>query len=72
MVEFSGLKGWQEMRAQLMNIAGIQGLEVNTLSARSASITFDYAGSLGHLQKELDQHGFIFENREDNLVVRAR
>lgn len=72
MVEFSGLKEWQEMRAQLMNIAGIQGLEVNTLSARSASITFDYAGSLGHLQKELDQHGFIFENREDNLVVRAR
>jgi hypothetical protein len=71
-VEFSGLKEWQTMRAQLMNIAGIQGLEVSALSARSASITFDYAGSLGHLQKELDQHGFIFENREDNLVVRTR
>jgi hypothetical protein len=71
-VEFSGLKEWQAMRTQLMNIAGIQGLEVSALSARSASITFDYAGSLGHLQKELDQHGFIFENREDNLVVRTR
>jgi hypothetical protein len=54
-VEFSGLKDWQDMRGRLMNVAGIQALEVNSLSARAASITFDYAGSLGRLQKELDQ-----------------
>jgi len=72
MVEFSGLKEWQEIRTRLVHVAGIQGLEVNSLSARAASITFDYAGSLGHLQKELDQNGFAFENREDNFVLRSR
>ena len=48
-VEFSGLKDWQDIRGRLMKVAGIQALEVNSLSARAASITFDYAGSLGRL-----------------------
>ena len=72
-VEFSGLKDWQDMRGRLMNVAGIQALEVNSLSARAASITFDYAGSLGRLQKELDQNGFVFDEREGPLCsARAR
>jgi hypothetical protein len=71
-VEFSGLKDWQDMRGRLMNVAGIQALEVNSLSARAASITFDYAGSLGRLQKELDQNGFVFDEREGTFVLRSR
>jgi hypothetical protein len=71
-VEFSGLKDWQDMRTKLMNVPGIQALEVNSLSARGASISFDYAGSLGRLQKELEQSGFSFENRADNFVLRSR
>jgi hypothetical protein len=71
-VEFSGLKEWQDIRSKLVNVAGIEGLEVNALSARTASVTFDYAGSLGRLQKELDRSGFVFENRADNFVIRAR
>jgi Uncharacterized protein conserved in bacteria (DUF2066) len=71
-VEFSGLKDWQDMRGRLMNVAGIQALEVNSLSARAASITFDYAGSLGRLQKELDQNGFVFGEREGTFVLRSR
>ncbi len=57
---------------RLMNVAGIQALEVNSLSARAASITFDYAGSLGRLQKELDQNGFVFDEREGTFVLRSR
>jgi hypothetical protein len=71
-VEFSGLKDWQEIRGRLMNVAGIRGLEVNSLSARTASITFDYAGSLGLLQRELDQNGFVFGEREGSFVLRSR
>ncbi len=71
-VEFSGLKDWQDIRGRLMNVAGIQALEVNSLSARAASITFDYAGSLGRLQKELDQNGFVFDEREGTFVLRSR
>jgi hypothetical protein len=71
-VEFSGLKDWQDIRGRLMRVAGIQALEVNSLSARAASITFDYAGSLGRLQKELDQNGFEFGERGGTFVLRSR
>jgi len=71
-VQFSGLKDWQDIRGRLMNVAGIQALEVNALTARAASITFDYAGSLGRLQKELDQNGFEFGESEGTFVLRSR
>ncbi len=72
LVKFAGLKEWQEIRGRLMHVPGIQALEVNALSARTASITFDYAGSLGRLQKVLGESGFAFENGEDNFLIRAR
>jgi hypothetical protein len=71
-VEFSGLKDWQDIRGRLRNVAGIQALEVNSLSARAASITFDYAGSLGRLQTELDHNGFLFDDRDGTFVLRSR
>ena len=71
-VEFSSLKDWQDIRGRLMNVAGIEALEVNSLSARAASVTFDYAGSLGHLQKVLGQNGFEFGDREGTFVLRSR
>jgi hypothetical protein len=71
-VEFSGLKEWQDIRGRLTNVAGIRALEVNALSARGAAITFDYAGPLGRLQQELDQHGFAFDEREGIFVLRSR
>ncbi|MFO7478601.1 MAG: hypothetical protein R6X03_09690 [Methyloceanibacter sp.] len=71
-VEFQGLKDWQEIRGRLMNVAGIQALEVNSLSARGASITFDYAGPLGRLQQELGQSGFQFDDSDGTFVLRSR
>ncbi len=72
LVEFSGLKAWQDIRGRLMRVPGVQALEVNSLSPRLASITFDYAGSLGKLQKVLGDSGFSFENGEENFVIKAR
>ncbi|HZP09289.1 DUF2066 domain-containing protein, partial [Methyloceanibacter sp.] len=71
-VQFSGLKDWQEIRTRLMQVAGIQALEVNALSARAASITFDYAGSLGKLQAALDQNGFAFDEKDGGFVLRSK
>jgi hypothetical protein len=72
LVEFSGLKQWQEIRARLMYVPGLQALEVNSLSARGASVTFDYAGSLSHLQQVLAQNGFSFENADESFIIRPR
>jgi hypothetical protein len=71
-VVFAGLKEWQQIRGRLTQVPGLQRLEVNSLSARTASITFDYGGSLGHLQQVLGQNGFSFENGEEAFVLRAR
>ncbi|HYB06216.1 MAG TPA: DUF2066 domain-containing protein [Methyloceanibacter sp.] len=71
-VEFAGLKQWQDILARLTHVPGIRTLDVNSLSARTASITFGYAGSLGRLQKVLADSGFSFENGEENFVLRAR
>jgi Uncharacterized protein conserved in bacteria (DUF2066) len=71
-VEFSGLKDWQDIRGKLMNVAGIQALEVNSLSARAASISFDYAGSLDRLQTVLNQSGVQLNERDGNFVLRSR
>jgi hypothetical protein len=71
-VEFSSLKDWQDIRGRLMNVAGLQAREVNSLSARAASVTFDYAGSLGHLQKALGESGFEFGEKEGTFVLRSR
>ncbi|HEU4476492.1 MAG TPA: DUF2066 domain-containing protein [Methyloceanibacter sp.] len=72
MVEFQGLKDWQDIRGRLMQVAGIQAVEVNSLSARGASITFDYAGPLGRLQTALGQNGFVFDERDGTFVLRSR
>ncbi len=72
MVEFTGLKNWQDIRSRLMQVAGIQALEVNALSARAASITFDYAGSLGKLQAALTQSGFALDEKDGTFVLRSK
>jgi hypothetical protein len=56
----------------LMQVAGIKALEVNALSARAASITFDYAGSLGKLQTELGQSGFALDEKDGTFVLHAK
>jgi hypothetical protein len=71
-VQFTGLKDWQEIRARLMQVAGVQALEVNALSARAASITFDYAGSLGKLQAALGQSGFAMDEKDGTFVLHSK
>lgn len=72
LVEFSGLRDWQQIRTRLTQIAGLQALEVNSLSARGASVTFDFAGSLDRLQAALGQNGFALDDRDGTFVVRSQ
>jgi hypothetical protein len=71
-VVFGGLREWQQIRGRLAQVPGLQRLEVNSLSARTASVTFGYGGSLGRLQKVLADSGFSFENRDEAFVLRSR
>lgn len=72
LVEFSGLRDWQEIRSRLTQIAGLNALEVNSMSARAAAVTFDFAGSLDTLQTALGQSGFALDERNGTLVLRSQ
>ena len=72
LVEFSGLRDWQQIRSRLTQIAGLHGLEINSLSARGAAITFDFAGSLDRLQTALGQNGFALDERDGTFVLRSQ
>ena len=47
-------------------------MEVNSLSERAASITFDFASPFDRLQAELNQNGFALEDRNGTFVLRSR
>lgn len=72
LVEFSGLRDWQQIRSKLTQIAGIQGLEIDSLQARRAAISFQFGGSLDRLQAALGQNGFVLEDRDGTLVLRSQ
>jgi uncharacterized protein DUF2066 len=72
LVEFSGLRDWQEIRSRLTQIAGLQALEIDSLSARRAAITFEFAGPLDRLQAALGQNGFALDERDGTLVLRSQ
>ena len=71
-VAFSGFKDWQEIRERLANVAGLQALEVSSLTERAASISFDFAGPFDRLQAELARNGFALEDRDGSFMLRSR
>ena len=68
--QFSGLKAWQEMRARLQKVPGVQTLDVKTLNARGASITVDFPGGAERLAQAAQSQGLTLERRgQDWLLV---
>lgn len=70
-VEFSGLRQWQDIRARLSQIPGVQSLSVDALSARAASVTFAFAGGADRLQQQLAQRNLALEDRGGTWVLRS-
>lgn len=68
--QFSGLKAWQEMRARLQKVPGVQGLDVKALNARGASLTVDFPGGPTRLSQAAQSQGLMLEQRgQDWLLV---
>lgn len=70
-VEFSGLRQWQDIRSRLRKIPGIQALEVGSLSARSADITFRFPGGTQAFSGKLSAHNLVLTNLGGVLVLRS-
>lgn len=71
-VEFSGMGEWQQISRQLAATPGIDNLEVDGLSSRSARVTLSYAGSVEQLAQHLAADGLMLARSGAGWVLRAR
>jgi hypothetical protein len=56
-VEFSSLAQWNEIRTQLLDTPGVEGLDVMTVSARNADVALSYPGGAQALANALGGRG---------------
>lgn len=70
-VEFSSLKEWQDIRSRLAKVPGVQGMEIASLSARSADVTFRFPGGAPSLAAKLPAHRMALMNMGGTLVLRG-
>jgi len=71
-VQFSGLKQWQDMRARLQKIPGLQGLNVKALNARAANISVEFSGGASRLEIAAQAHGLAIEARGAEYILMTR
>jgi hypothetical protein len=70
--QFSGLKAWQQMRARLQKVPGLQNLDVRGLNARGANLTIDFPGGIERLTKAAQSQGLAVEQQGGQWVLVAR
>jgi hypothetical protein len=70
--QFSGMKQWQNMRARLQKIPGVQNLDVKTLNARGATLSVEFAGGADRLAQAVETQGLSIEVRGRELVLVTR
>lgn len=71
-VQFSGLKQWQGIRARLLKIPGLQGLDTKVLNARGASISVEFAGGAERLATAVQSQGLAIQSKGGELVLTTR
>jgi hypothetical protein len=70
--QFSGLKAWQEMRARLAKVPGLQGMDIKALNARGANLTVDFPGGAERLSQAAQTQGLALEQRGQQWILVAR
>lgn len=70
-VEYGGMGEWRDIRARLEKVPGVQALDVGSLSARTASVKFQFLGGPERLSKALAPHGLALYGGEGSWVLRS-
>jgi len=70
-VEFSGMREWRDIRARLVKVPGVQGLDVNSLSARTASVKFQFLGGADRLSTALVPQGLALYGGDGSWILRS-
>lgn len=70
-VEFSGLGAWQRIRRRLVDVPGLDDLNVEKLSARGADVSCQYPGGVEALSRQLAALGMRLEPGAGGWVLRG-
>lgn len=70
-VEFAGMRQWRDIRARLVKVPGVNGLDVKSLSARTAQVAFQYPGGAERLSGSLAPHGLSLHGGNGSLILRS-
>ncbi len=68
-VEFSGMGQWKDMRARLVKVPGLSGLDVKSLSARTAQVGLQFPGGAERLAQVLVSHGLSLDGGGEKAWV---
>lgn len=70
-VEFRSLSQWNDIRGQLLDMPGVDNVEVGAITARSADLSLSYPGGASHLAEALAPKGMTLRNVGGAWVLRA-
>lgn len=68
-VEFSSMGQWNDIRTRLAKVPGVNGLDVKSLSARSAQIGLQYPGGIERLAQTLGSEGMSLQQADNGAWV---
>lgn len=69
--EYSTLAQWNEIRAQLLDTPGVEGLEIATVSARNADVTLSFPGGPAALANALGGRGLSLGDTGAGWTLRS-
>ena len=70
-VAFAGLQQWQDIRARLARVPGVQALEILSLSARSANVAFQFSGGADRLGQQLATQNLVMQSAGNRWILRS-
>ena len=70
-VEFTGIREWKEIRKRLVKIPGVQGLDIKSLSARTAQLVFQFPGGAEGLARAVPAHGLSMQGAGNAWILRG-
>jgi hypothetical protein len=68
---YRSLAEWSEMRRQLLGLPGVEDVQIEAESTRSASLTLRYAGGADELAAALSGRGLSLESGQGGLILRS-
>lgn len=69
-VEFQDLAEWNDVRRQLLELPGVDGVEIGAVSARSADVSLRYPGGASRLADALARQGLTLHDQGGIWVLR--